>query len=115
MSKRHHRSTYISPLVVINPVSQSYLDRQKAEKMCQKKLKKISNDKSKLCQTVLIRNTLTYVQNSYCVTFSMHDEDEPLNKKRHRDDTIADDIDDDIDDILSEMIFLMNLFHLLKS
>ena len=70
--------------------------------MCKKKLKTI---KSKLYQTVLVKNTLKYVQNSEYVTFACDDdlefaEYEPFNKIRCKDIST-----DDIDNILSEMIF----------
>ena len=73
--------------------------------MCQKKLKKISNVKSKLYQTVLVKNTLKYVQNTEYVTFACDDdlgivEYEPFHKVRCKDIST-----DDIDNILSEMIF----------
>merc|ERR1711892_583486 len=38
--------------------------------MCQQKLKQVMKVTSKLCQTVLVRNTLKYVQNSDNTTFS---------------------------------------------
>ena len=86
------------------------LNRQKAEKMCQQKLKRISKIQSKLCQTVLVKNTLKYVQNSEYLTFSYHDESEsaeyePLQKMHCKDTSIV----DDIDDILSEMFFPLPL------
>jgi len=74
------------------------LEKQKAEKMCRNKLKKISKVKSKLCQTVLVRNTLKYVQSTEHVTFSC-DEHKPFHKVKCKDITI-----EDIDNILSEMI-----------
>merc|ERR1712106_379392 len=83
------------------PVKMSIDSKQKAEKMCQKKLKK----KSKLYQTVLLKNTLKYVQNTEYVTFACDDdleivEYEPFHKVRCKDISI-----DDIDNVLSEMLF----------
>ena len=77
--------------------------------MCQNKLKEISNVKFNLCQKVLVRNTLKYVQNCEYVTFACDDDSEldeyePLQKIK-RDDTSS----DDIDYILNEMIFLQPL------
>merc|ERR1719431_2292526 len=46
------------------------LSRDRAEKMCQKKLIQVKKEKSKLCQTVLVRNTLKYVQSSNKSTFA---------------------------------------------
>eukprot|EP00091_Calanus_sinicus_P024286 TRINITY_DN8613_c0_g1_i1.p1 TRINITY_DN8613_c0_g1~~TRINITY_DN8613_c0_g1_i1.p1 ORF type:complete len:147 (-),score=33.02 TRINITY_DN8613_c0_g1_i1:246-686(-) len=85
-----------------------HLNRQKAEEMCQTKLRKISKVKSKLVQTVLVRNTLKYVQNCEHVSFSYDDGDddienneyEPFSKKLCKDISI-----DDIDEILSEFDF----------
>ena len=60
-----------------------------------------------LCQTVLVRNTLKYVQTRQYVT--LHSETEmaeyePLEKKHCPDTSIVEDVDIyDIDDILSEM------------
>eukprot|EP00092_Neocalanus_flemingeri_P003011 GFUD01003220.1.p1 GENE.GFUD01003220.1~~GFUD01003220.1.p1 ORF type:complete len:198 (+),score=49.70 GFUD01003220.1:105-698(+) len=100
MSKRQHNP----PLSIIPHVGQDSR-RQKAEKMCQKKLKNISNEKSKLCQTVLIRNTLKYVQSIDHVTFACNDhleldDYEPLGKIwcKH----IS---SEDIDEFLSEILF----------
>ena len=106
MSKR---TLYYIDNFQCDPLQQNHVDRQKGEQMCQNKLKKISNVKSNLCQTVLVRNTLKYVQNSAYVTFDCDDDseladDEPLHKIK-RDDTFS----DDIDDILNEMIFLQPL------
>jgi len=83
-----------------------HLNRQKAEEMCQTKLRKISKVKSKLAQTVLVRNTLKYVQSCEHLLFSFDHDDtenddyEPFNKKLCKDISIA-----DIDDILSEFDF----------
>ena len=72
--------------------------------MCQQKLKQVKKVKSKLCQTVLVRNTLKYVQNSDNTTFSQAlerlepDEYEPFSKK-----SCLDISSDDIDNILCEI------------
>merc|ERR1711892_419297 len=82
------------------------ISRQKAEKMCQQKLKQVKKVKSKLCQTVLVRNTLKYVQNSDNTTFSQAlehlepNEYEPFSKK-----SCLDISSDDIDNILCEIYF----------
>ena len=74
--------------------------------MCQTKLRKISKVKSKLIQTVHVRNTLKYVQNCECVTFAYGDDDreddeyEPFNNNHCKDIS-----SDDIDEILSEFDF----------
>ena len=105
MSKRQHSthqySKYMSHSTILeyNMPQRIHLDRQKGVKMCQKKLQKISNVKSKLCQTVLVKNTLKYVQNSENVTFACDDDSdlaeyEPLHKIQRKDYT-----NNDIDDI----------------
>merc|ERR1711892_491539 len=82
------------------------ISRQKAEQMCQQKLKQVKKVKSKLCHTVLVRNTLKYVQNSDNNTFSQAlerlepDEYEPFSKK-----SCLDISSDDIDNILREIYF----------
>merc|ERR1712128_24198 len=82
------------------------ISRLKAEQMCQQKLKQVKKVKSKLCQTVLVRNTLKYVQNSDNTTFSQAlerlkpDEYEPFSKK-----SCLDISSDDIDNILCEIYF----------
>merc|ERR1712123_136879 len=82
------------------------ISRLKAEQMCQQKLKQVKKAKSKLCQTVLVRNTLKYVQNSDNNTFSQSlerlepDEYEPFSKK-----SCLDISSDDIDNILCEIYF----------
>merc|ERR1711892_672192 len=82
------------------------ISRLKAEQMCQQKLKQVKKVKSKLCQTVLVRNTLKYVQNSDNTTFSQSlerlepDEYEPFSKK-----SCLDISSDDIDNILCEIYF----------
>merc|ERR1712123_187544 len=82
------------------------ISRLKAEQMCQQKLKHVKKVKSKLFQTVLVRNTLKYVQNSDNNTFSQSlerlepDEYEPFSKK-----SCLDISSDDIDNILCEIYF----------
>merc|ERR1712106_155012 len=82
------------------------ISRQKAEQMCQQKLKQVKKVKSKLRQTVLVRNTLKYVQNSDNTTFSQAlerlepDEYEPFSKI-----SCLDISSDDIDNILCEIYF----------
>merc|ERR1711892_1320485 len=82
------------------------ISRLKAEQMCQQKLKQAKKVKSKLCQTVLVRNTLKYVQNSDNNTFSQAldclepDDYEPFSKK-----SCLDILSDDIDNILCEIYF----------
>ena len=89
----------------INPKPAVCLNKEKAEQMCQQKLREVSKVKSKLLQSVLVRNTLKYVQNSEYVTFASDDgleddEYEPFNKKSFRDIS-----SDDIDNILSDISF----------
>ena len=100
MNKKPHNNNHN-----LNIFQNMLLNRQKAEEMCQTKLRKISKVKSKLVQTVLIRNTLKYVQNCEHVTFAYDDDDdikdieyEPFNKKPCKDIST-----DDIDEILSEL------------
>merc|ERR1712106_69588 len=82
------------------------ISRLKAEQMCQQKLKQVKKVKSKLCQIVLVRNTLKYVQNSDNNIFSQSlkrlepDEYEPFSKK-----SCLDISSDDIDNILCEIYF----------
>ena len=103
MNKRPHNNNH--NLNIFQRSQNMLLNRQKAEEMCQTKLRKISKVKSKLVQTVLIRNTLKYVQNCEHVTFAYDDDDdikdieyEPFNKKPCKDIST-----DDIDEILSEL------------
>ena len=77
MGKRQHSThQYISPTprFLLDKSQNVSLDREKAERMCKKKLKKISNVKSKLYLTVLVRNTLKHVQNCDYVTFTFDDD-----------------------------------------
>ena len=71
--------------------------------MCKSKLKKILKVNCNLIQTVLIRNTLKYVQTTDYVTFACDDnlEDEPLCKRQYKDIS-----SDDIEYILYEMTSL---------
>ena len=96
MSKRQHSFFLIN-------------DKEKGEQMCKNKLKKISRQKNNLFQTVLLRNTLRYVQTSYFVYFpceaQLSDFDKLVSrKKKHRPD-----ISEDIENILCEMICLQPL------
>jgi len=68
MSKRQYQWTTTQFYLSDFPYNDN---RQMAEKMCRKKLRKIS--KEKLYQTVLVRNTLKYVQKSKNVTFACDD------------------------------------------
>merc|ERR1719470_303824 len=91
--------------VGINQTLAMCINREKAEQMCQQKLKQVLKVKSKLFQSVLVKNTLKYVQNSEYVTFACDDgltdyEYEPFTKKSCRDIS-----SDDIDIILSEISF----------
>ena len=91
---------------------QRSLNRQTAEKMCEKKLRKICHIESKLCQTVLVKNTLIFVQTSDNVTFHETEEAEyePCLKRHCSDISTEEDIDiDDIDDILNEMFLPLPL------
>ena len=77
------------------------LNRPKAEDMCQNKLWKISKVKSKFVQTVLVRNTLKYVQNCEHVTFT-YDDDIEDDEYEHFNKKVCKDIStDDIDDTFS--------------
>ena len=100
ISKRHHRS------FITDSNKQTYIDRHKCEQMCKSKLKKISKVNCNLIKTVLIRNTLKYVQTTDYVTFACDDnlEDEPLCKRQYKD-TFR----DDIEYILYEMTSLKPL------
>ena len=99
MNKRPHHNNNHNHNIILQITHKMSLNRQKAEDMCQAKLRKISKVKSKLVQTVLVKNTLKYVQNCEHVSFSYDDEDieddeyEPFNKKLCKD-ISTDDIDD---------------------
>jgi hypothetical protein len=82
---------------------QTNSEREKCEQMCKTKLKKISKVQYNFLQTVLIRNTLKYVQNSEYVTFACDDDldYEPLYKRQYTDSS-----SDDIKYILCEMTSL---------
>ena len=77
--------------------------------MCTQKLQKLRKIHGNLCQTVLFRNTLKYVQTIKFVTLhgeSEFVEYEPPEKKHCPDTSIVDDVDiNDIDYILSEMFY----------
>ena len=81
MSQRHHRS------FLTDSHQQPYNDRHKCEQMCESKLKKITKVKCNLIQTVLLKNTLKYVQTSDYVTFACDDDldYEPLCKRQYKD------------------------------
>ena len=73
MSKRHlrpHPNMNRRQTMRVNPKPAMCLNREKAEKICQQKLREVSKAKSKLFQSVLVRKTLKYVQNSEYVTFA---------------------------------------------
>ena len=55
--------------------------------MCKTKLKKISKVQFNFLQTIFIRNTLKYVQNSEYATFACDDDldYEPLYKRQYKD------------------------------
>merc|ERR1712141_506493 len=77
-------------------------ERKLAEKMCQSKLKRLSG--SALYKTVLVKNTLKFVQNSReeNILFGKEDNhDEPARKKYYEDE----DLIHDVNEILNEMIF----------
>merc|ERR1739842_78302 len=59
---------------------QNVSNKKKAERMCRNKLKNISV-KCQLYPTVLVLNTLKYVQNSKHIKFDEDDENEPAEKK----------------------------------
>jgi len=63
-----------------NKPQQPLLTRDKAEQMCQKKLREVRKVKSKLYQTVLVRNTLRYVQTSTRSIFSCQPDQEILHR-----------------------------------
>jgi len=87
-----------------NKYDVSMLTRDKAEQMCEKKLRQVKKVKSKLYETVLVRNTLRYVQSSDRKIFSCVTESEeyyvPFSKKSCIDLTCA-----DIDNILCDISF----------
>ena len=104
MSKRQ----YMYPTTFLPSVTthSMFHERLQAEKMCQKKLRKTSNMKTNLCQRVLVRNTLKYVQNCEYVTFACDDDSEyePLHKI-HFEYTST----EDIGDILNEIDFTRSM------
>merc|ERR1719431_1831585 len=78
------------------------LSKGKAEQMCKKKLRQSKRLKTNLFATVLIRNTLKYVQSCENDTFTKetinnYEEYQPFNKKPCKDIS-----SDDIDKILEE-------------
>merc|ERR1712110_1223409 len=77
-------------------------DRKLAEKMCQSKLKRLSS--STLYKTVLVKNTLKFVQNSReeNILFGKEESCEPASKLRYYED---EDLINDVNEILNEMIF----------
>ena len=82
------------------------LSRDKAEKMCKKKLRQTKKINSNLCQTVLVKNTLKYVRS--CKHFILASEPpqeyQPFHKKSCKDIS-----SDDIDNILDELSFSRQL------
>ena len=76
-------------------------DRKLAEKMCQSKLKRFSS--STLYKTVLVKNTLKFVQNSpeENILFGAEESKEPAQKKYYEDQYLI----QDVNEILAEMIF----------
>ena len=77
-------------------------DRKLAEKMCQNKLKRLSS--STLYKTVLVKNTLKFVQNSReeNILFGKEESCEPASKRKYYED---EDLINDVNEILNEMIF----------
>ena len=64
--------------------SSMFLDKETAKAMCTQKLRKFSKNPDNLCQTVVVRNTLKYVQSSKYTTLhggSGRAEYKPLEKK----------------------------------
>merc|ERR1712110_222080 len=80
---------------------EGWRDRKLAEKMCQSKLKRLSS--STLYRTVLLKNTLKFVQNSreQNILFGAEGSPEPAPKKYCEDE----DLIHDVNEILNEMIF----------
>jgi len=85
-----------------NKPQQPLMTRDKAEQMCQKKLREVRKVKSKLYQTVLVRNTLRFVQTSTRSIFSCQPDEYyvPFSKKSCIDLTAG-----DIDNILCDISF----------
>merc|ERR1712183_617555 len=77
-------------------------DRKLAEKMCQSKLKRLSS--STLYKTVLVKNTLKFVQNSReeSILFGAEESNEPAKKMKYYEE---EDLLHDVNEILNEMIF----------
>ena len=86
------------------------LSRDKAEKMCQKKLIQVQKEKSKLCQTVLVRNTLKYVQSSNKSTFAFVNTFQPEHYVPFSKKSCSDITSEDIDSILCDISFQDNQF-----
>jgi len=63
MGKLEQNLMQKKPLLLCNMKIERILDKKKALRMCVKKLKKISDPESKLCQAVLINNTLQSLKN----------------------------------------------------
>ena len=77
-------------------------NRKLAEKMCQSKLKRVSS--STLYKTVLVKNTLKFVQNcrEENILFGKEESCEPARKMKYYED---EDLINDVNEILNEMIF----------
>ena len=82
------------------------IDRKTGEQLCRRKLEKVSSSEEKLYQSVLLRNTLKFIETADELKFCCHahEEYEPSSKRRCFNETV-----DRIDDILKEMIFLKPL------
>merc|ERR1719187_978862 len=83
--------------------------KEEAEQICQKKLRQVRRLRTNLYATVLVRNTLKYVQS--CTNFSVstgvptkYEEYQPFQKKSCRDIS-----SEDIDKILNEISFANQL------
>ena len=81
---------------------ESWRDRKLAEQMCQRKLKRLSS--SALCKTVLVKNTLKFVQNSpeQSILFGKEERNDPAKKMKYFE---SEDLIHDVNEILNEMIF----------
>merc|ERR1712062_699045 len=81
---------------------EGWRDRREAERMCERKLKRLSS--STLYKTVLLKNTLKFVQNSReeNILFGDEESNQPTRKMKYYEEEA---LIHDVNEILNEMIF----------
>jgi len=113
--KRHHDSlteekgSHNRDSVPVNrALCRQTITKSRAEKLCKTKLKLYSKDKSRLYETVLIKNTLRLVQGCDDDPYELVEKEEPnppAKKPRLEEINLEDITIHDIDEILNEMFF----------